>query len=128
MLMIWALFWGVNIFPENGGHFEYQILGNFKVFYANSIWCTMVRRNLNAWFQRTTLIPCINKKTIAFIFHTIIGKNNNVNLADFGAKFTHCNSLYITVVNIGNVHVHVHVYSCIATTQNKFFFKLHNHF
>ena len=85
--------------------------GNFIFeFWANSIWCTMVRSNLNAWFQRATLIPFINncKNPIVLIFHTIIlkiGKNNNVNLADFGAKFTvMSHSLYITVVNIGNVY------------------------
>ena len=63
----------------------------------------MVRSNLNAWFQRATLIPFINncKNPIVLIFHTIIlkiGKNNNVNLADFGAKFTvMSHSLYITL-------------------------------
>ena len=54
----------------------------------------------------------MHKKKLYIFFHIIIGKNNNVNLADFGAKFTiMSNSLYITVVNIANVHVHV--YSCI---------------
>ena len=66
----------------------------------------MVSKNMNKLF----------KKPIVFIFHTIIGKNNNVNLVDFGAKFSiMSSSLYTTVVNIGNVHV----YSCVATTQNK---------
>ena len=55
--------------------------------------------------------------SIVFIFHTILGKNNNIVFAHFDAKFTMSHSFYITVVNIGDVLVCV--YSCIATTQNK---------
>ena len=47
------------------------------------------------------LIPCINNLKCNFIYFSyIIGKNNNVNFADVGAKFTMSHS----VVNIGNVH------------------------
>ena len=78
----------------------------------------MVRSNLNEWFQRTThFMNTFFLNPIVSIFHNIIGKNNNVNLADFGTKFTiMINSLYYSCK-----HWNVHVYSCIATTQNKIF-------
>ena len=89
----------------------------------------MVRSNFECMVSKNNShsMHTVFKNPIVFIFHTIIiiGKNNNINFADFGAKFTiMSNSLYITVVNIGNVHSTQYT---VHNTEQKFL-KLHINF